>query len=115
MIALGITTVFAIIQSCSFGDSPSATVDSLIVFRFFLGLGIGGGYPLSSTIMAEYANTSNRGTLVAAVFAMQGVGIMLAALVTIVVSLIFQSAYPSTSGLFVYPLSYTDNSYHNAY
>jgi len=74
MLALGITTVSAILQSCSFGTTANAVVGSLTCFRFFLGFGIGGGYPLSSTIMAEFSNPWNRGSLVAAVFAMQGVG-----------------------------------------
>ena len=33
----------------------------LIVFRFILGVGIGGDYPISATIMTEYANRRSRG------------------------------------------------------
>ena len=33
----------------------------LIGFRAILGFGIGGDYPVSATIMSEYANKSNRG------------------------------------------------------
>lgn len=32
----------------------------LIVFRFILGVGIGGDYPISATIMTEYANRRSR-------------------------------------------------------
>ena len=46
------------------------------MFRFWLGFGIGGDYPLSATIMSEYANKKTRGAFIAAVFAMQGVGIL---------------------------------------
>ncbi|GLJ42665.1 hypothetical protein SUGI_0884420 [Cryptomeria japonica] len=44
--------------------------------RFWLGFGIGGDYPLSATIMSEYANKKTRGAFLAAVFAMQGFGIL---------------------------------------
>jgi PHS family inorganic phosphate transporter-like MFS transporter len=49
---------------------------SLILFRFFVGIGIGGDYPMSSTIMSEYSNVKSRGRLVGTVFAMQGFGLL---------------------------------------
>ena len=49
---------------------------SLVFFRFALGIGIGGDYPMSATIMSEYANVKNRGRLVGTVFAMQGFGLL---------------------------------------
>jgi MFS transporter, PHS family, inorganic phosphate transporter len=48
----------------------------LIVFRIILGLGIGGDYPVSSTIMAEYAGKSTRGMMVTLVFSMQAAGLI---------------------------------------
>ncbi|XP_061354721.1 probable inorganic phosphate transporter 1-9 [Gastrolobium bilobum] len=63
---------------------------SLGLFRFFLGLGIGGDYPLSSTIMSEFANKRTRGSFIAAVFSMQGFGILASATVTMVVCSIFR-------------------------
>ncbi len=56
----------------------------LIAFRFVLGLGIGGDYPLSATLMSEYANRRDRGKLITMVFSMQGVGLILGPLVAIV-------------------------------
>ncbi len=47
---------------------------SLFAFRFILGFGIGGDYPVSATIMSEYSNTKDRGKLIALVFANQGIG-----------------------------------------
>jgi PHS family inorganic phosphate transporter-like MFS transporter len=44
---------------------------------------------LSATIMSEYANTKTRGAFVAAVFAMQGIGILAAGSVGIISSAIF--------------------------
>src|SRR5216683_6503493 len=55
----------------------------LIVFRFILGLGIGGDYPLSATLMSEYANRRDRGKLVTMVFSMQGLGLVLGPLVAL--------------------------------
>ncbi len=48
----------------------------LIGFRFVLGVGIGGDYPVSATIMSEYAGKANRGMLVTLVFAMQAAGLI---------------------------------------
>ena len=49
----------------------------LIGFRFILGIGIGGDYPVSATIMSEYSGKNSRGMMVSLVFAMQGVGLLL--------------------------------------
>jgi PHS family inorganic phosphate transporter-like MFS transporter len=61
-----------------------------------LGFGIGGDYPLSATIMSEYSNKNNRGAFVAAVFAMQGIGILTAAAVSIIVVSIVRHRNPGT-------------------
>ncbi|AWS00151.1 MFS transporter [Metallosphaera hakonensis] len=50
----------------------------LIIFRSIMGIGIGGDYPISATIMSEYANVKDRGKLVALVFANQGIGSLVA-------------------------------------
>jgi PHS family inorganic phosphate transporter-like MFS transporter len=42
----------------------------LIFWRLFLGIGIGGDYPLSAIITSEMASTKRRGAMIAAVFAM---------------------------------------------
>ncbi|QIW25143.1 MFS transporter [Sulfolobus sp. S-194] len=60
---------------------------ALIAFRMLMGFGIGGDYPISSTIMSEYANVKDRGKLVALVFANQGIGSIVAAVVGIVSAL----------------------------
>ncbi|HEY2771589.1 MAG TPA: MFS transporter, partial [Solirubrobacteraceae bacterium] len=46
----------------------------LVGFRFLLGLGVGGDYPVSAVLMSEYANRRDRGRLVGLVFAMQALG-----------------------------------------
>ncbi len=53
----------------------------LIAFRFILGIGIGGDYPVSSTIMSEYAGRSSRGLMVSLVFAAQAAGLIVGPLI----------------------------------
>jgi PHS family inorganic phosphate transporter-like MFS transporter len=55
----------------------------LLFFRFVMGLGIGGDYPLSATLMSEYANRKDRGKLITMVFSMQGLGLIFGPLVAI--------------------------------
>jgi len=55
----------------------------LIGFRAILGFGIGGDYPVSATIMSEYANRNNRGRMVSLVFSMQGAGLVVGPLLAI--------------------------------
>jgi hypothetical protein len=66
-------------QSMSFGTNSLAVIGTLCWWRFFLGFGVGGDYPLSATIMSEYSSRLSRGAFVSAVFAMQGIGCVQAA------------------------------------
>jgi len=68
-----IMTICSIASGLSFGKDPKTVMVTLCFFRFWLGFGIGGDYPLSATIMSEYANKRTRGAFIASVFAMQGV------------------------------------------
>src|ERR1700742_3675269 len=54
----------------------------LIGFRFILGIGIGGDYPVSATIMSEYDGKAHRGMLVSMVFAMQAAGLIVGPLLS---------------------------------
>jgi PHS family inorganic phosphate transporter-like MFS transporter len=97
----GITLVLmaacAIGSGLSFGKTRSAVIGTLCFFRFWLGFGIGGDYPLSATIMSEYSNKKTRGAFIAAVFAMQGVGIIFAGLVSMIISGIMLRYHPAPS------------------
>lgn len=94
----GLTLMCMVISSVacglSFGSTAQSVMSSLCFFRFWLGFGIGGDYPLSATIMSEYANKRTRGGFIAAVFAMQGFGILAGAAVAIIVSVAFSNAFP---------------------
>ncbi|HLI06214.1 MAG TPA: MFS transporter [Ktedonobacteraceae bacterium] len=73
-----------IVLACgAIASSLAPGVIWLLVFRFILGLGIGGDYPLSATLMSEYANRRDRGKLITFVFSMQGVGLICGPLVAI--------------------------------
>ncbi|KAL8242179.1 hypothetical protein R6Q59_012481 [Mikania micrantha] len=75
----------------SFSNLTSMVLLSLGFFRFLLGIGIGGDYPLSATIMSEFANKRTRGAFIAGVFSMQGFGILLSSLVTMIVCAVFKA------------------------
>jgi PHS family inorganic phosphate transporter-like MFS transporter len=91
----GTALMIMVLSSIGCGFSICRTRNCVLVslglFRFLLGLGIGGDYPLSATIMSEFANKRTRGALLAAVFSMQGFGILAASTVTMVVSKIFEA------------------------
>nr|QWT68772.1 inorganic phosphate transporter 7 [Astragalus sinicus] len=98
----GLALLIMIISSLASGFSICTTKRTCVLlslgfFRFFLGLGIGGDYPLSSTIMSEFANKRTRGSFIAAVFSMQGFGILASAMVTMAVCSIFRSAHKPSS------------------
>ncbi|XP_056177347.1 probable inorganic phosphate transporter 1-8 [Syzygium oleosum] len=77
----------------SMGTTQGRVLASLGFFRFLLGVGIGGDYPLSATIMSEFANKRTRGAFIAAVFSMQGIGILASSIVTMAVCKIFGRIY----------------------
>jgi PHS family inorganic phosphate transporter-like MFS transporter len=108
-LALGIMIVCAFGQAQSYGTTAKAVIGTLCFWRFFLGVGVGGDYPLSATIMSEYSSTISRGAYIGSVFAMQGIGILAAAAVTAIITAIFERAHPNKA----YPNSYwyTDGSW----
>ncbi|CAL4925204.1 unnamed protein product [Urochloa decumbens] len=87
----------SIASGLSFGHTPTGVMATLCFFRFWLGFGIGGDYPLSATIMSEYANKKTRGAFIAAVFAMQGFGILAGGIVTLIISSAFRAGFPAPS------------------
>ncbi|KAJ4972636.1 hypothetical protein NE237_005810 [Protea cynaroides] len=96
-LTLVLMVVCSVASGLSFGHSAKATMATLCFFRFWLGFGIGGDYPLSATIMSEYANKKTRGAFIAAVFAMQGFGNLSGGIIALIVSAAFKSAYPAPS------------------
>ncbi|KAJ1914575.1 hypothetical protein IWQ60_008756 [Tieghemiomyces parasiticus] len=83
----------------TFGSALSASavhgfsvLTTLVIMRFIVGLGVGGDYPLSAVITAEYSSARHRGALTSAVFAMQGFGILASAFVSAIMVVAFKSA-----------------------
>ncbi|XP_074318964.1 putative inorganic phosphate transporter 1-3 [Silene latifolia] len=93
----GLTLVIMVFSSLasglSFGNEAKGVMTTLCFFRFWLGFGIGGDYPLSATIMSEYANKKTRGAFIAAVFAMQGTGILVSGVVSLVLASAFENKF----------------------
>ncbi|XP_077219770.1 inorganic phosphate transporter 1-4-like [Tasmannia lanceolata] len=90
---LMVMVICSVGSGLSFSSSPKSIIATLCFFRFWLGFGIGGDYPLSATIMSEYANKKTHGAFIAAVFAMQGFGILAGGMVAIIVSAAFKAKY----------------------
>ncbi|KAF0892426.1 hypothetical protein E2562_015488 [Oryza meyeriana var. granulata] len=90
---LMLMVICCLASGLSFGSSAKGVMATLCFFRFWLGFGIGGDYPLSATIMSEYANKRTRGAFIAAVFAMQGFGNLTGGIVAIIVSAAFKAGF----------------------
>lgn len=73
-VELSIMIASCLAQALS-GSGPAVNaIGILTVWRFCMGVGIGGDYPLSAVITSEFAATRSRGRLMTAVFASQGWG-----------------------------------------
>jgi len=77
-IATAVLITLGSLGSSTSADSSHVTVYTRIAYwRFILGLGVGGEYPLAATVTSESSSAGSRGKLMTAVFAMQGVGALL--------------------------------------
>ena len=76
-----LVAVIMIVAALGSALSPSFWV--LIGFRFLLGFGVGGDYPVSAVLMSEYANRKDRGKLVGMVFGTQALGLIVGPLVAL--------------------------------
>lgn len=73
------------------GHAPGVSIYGvLIMWRFIMGMGIGGDYPLSAVITSEFAARRIRGRMMTAVFSAQGWGNFASAIVSIVVLVAFK-------------------------
>jgi MFS family permease len=75
--------VAAIMIVAALGSALSPSFWVLIAFRFLLGFGVGGDYPVSAVLMSEYANRKDRGKLVGMVFGTQALGLIVGPLVAL--------------------------------
>jgi MFS transporter, PHS family, inorganic phosphate transporter len=75
-----VATIMVIAAVCS---ALAPTFWVLIAFRFLLGLGVGGNYPISAVLMTEYPNRQDRGRLVSLVFSTQALGLIIGPLIAL--------------------------------
>jgi MFS family permease len=66
----------ALMVLAAIGSALSPSLAVLAVFRFLLGFGVGGDYPVSAVLISEYAGHKDRGRQVALVFSAQAVGLI---------------------------------------
>ncbi len=67
----------AIMVLAAIGSALSPNLATLVMFRFLLGLGVGGDYPVSAVLMSEYSHHSSRGRMVGLVFSAQAIGLII--------------------------------------
>ncbi|KAE8539992.1 phosphate:H+ symporter [Cryptococcus gattii VGV] len=78
------------------GHAPGVNIYGvLIMWRFIMGIGIGGDYPVSSVITSEFAARKIRGRMMAAVFSAQGWGNFACAIVAVIVVAAYKSSIKS--------------------
>jgi MFS transporter, PHS family, inorganic phosphate transporter len=75
--------VAALMVIAAIGSALSPSFWVLIGFRFLLGFGVGGDYPVSAVLMTEYANRKDRGKLVGLVFSAQALGLIVGPLIAL--------------------------------
>jgi MFS transporter, PHS family, inorganic phosphate transporter len=76
-----ISAVLMVIAAIGSALAPSLAV--LTAFRFLLGFGVGGDYPVSAVLMSEYAGRRDRGRMVGLVFSAQAVGLIVGPLIAL--------------------------------
>jgi len=85
--AIGRTRVYwisaAVMVLAAIGSALSPSLAVLTAFRFLLGFGVGGDYPVSAVLMSEYADRKDRGRQVALVFSAQAVGLIIGPLIAL--------------------------------
>jgi MFS family permease len=67
----------AMMVLAAIGSALSPNLAMLVAFRFLLGFGVGGDYPVSAVLMSEYSHHSNRGRMIGLVFSAQAVGLII--------------------------------------
>lgn len=78
------------------GHAPGVNIYGvLIMWRFIMGIGIGGDYPVSSVITSEFAARKIRGRMMAAVFSAQGWGNFACAIVAVIVVAAYKNSIHS--------------------
>ena len=79
------------LAACADGSHRSMSIAAwLFVWRFSMGIGIGGDYPLSAVITSEFAPRKHRSAMLATLFFMQPLGQFITTIFTFVVTYWFR-------------------------
>jgi PHS family inorganic phosphate transporter-like MFS transporter len=85
--AIGRTRVYwmsaALMVVAAVGSALAPNLSVLVAFRFVLGFGVGGDYPVSAVLMSEYAGSKDRGRQVSLVFSTQAIGLIVGPLLAL--------------------------------
>jgi PHS family inorganic phosphate transporter-like MFS transporter len=73
----------ALMVIAAVGSALAPSLAVLVAFRFLLGFGVGGDYPVSAVLMSEYSDHRNRGRMVGLVFSAQAVGLVVGPLIAL--------------------------------
>jgi MFS family permease len=73
----------ALMVIAAIGSALAPNLAVLTAFRFVLGFGVGGDYPVSAVLMSEYAGSKDRGRQVALVFSTQAIGLIIGPLLAL--------------------------------
>ncbi|KAE9988762.1 hypothetical protein EG328_007366 [Venturia inaequalis] len=98
-IELLVLTLATVLMSLSSKGALASTngLIWILTWRFIMGLGIGGDYPLSAVITAEFAPRKHRDRMLATVFFMQPIGAFMANVVAIATVAAFRNSLPQGS------------------
>ncbi|KIJ22348.1 hypothetical protein M422DRAFT_107654, partial [Sphaerobolus stellatus SS14] len=94
-VELMIIIIATFAQAVSGHANAISIIAVLVMWRFLMGVGVGGDYPLSAVISSEFASTRTRGRLMTAVFSAQGWGQFTAAVIGAIVVRAFKSEIES--------------------
>jgi MFS transporter, PHS family, inorganic phosphate transporter len=73
----------ALMVVAAVGSALAPNLAVLVAFRFLLGFGVGGDYPVSAVLMSEYAGSKDRGRQVGLVFSTQAIGLIIGPLLAL--------------------------------
>ena len=78
-------------SAASFQWGPITPFIMVAFWRFILGVGVGGGYPLSAVLATESSHSQSKGFVGAFVFSMQGLAVVVSPLTMYILLLCFQN------------------------
>ena len=93
--------IWATLGLASSADGSNGSMEItgwFFIWRFIIGIGIGGDYPLSAAITSEFAPKKHRPAMLATLFFMQPVGQFIATIVAMLVTYLYKSQMEIGSG-----------------